>query len=218
MTTFTSGFSCLIWSSALRPSIPGMRRSSRTRSGENRRTSGRTWLPLDASPTTSKSSVSASARRIPSRIRRWSSAITTRTAFTYRPGRPVALALPARAVGRGTVGALRSPALHGRRDGRRATRNAREREATSEELEPLAHAGEPQPVAVPARARRGGVAAPAVVLHAQTDRLVELEELDSDLRRVRVAGDVGERLAQHPLQRDALRVGQIGRASCRERV
>ena len=60
----------------------GMRTSRSTRSGLVLPTSGSTCVPDWVSPTISNPPSASSARLIPSRTRRWSSAITTRTAVS----------------------------------------------------------------------------------------------------------------------------------------
>jgi len=59
------------------PSIPGIRKSSKTVSAWVLPTSGSTSAPLDAVPTTSKSGTSSNAIRIASSIKRWSSTMST---------------------------------------------------------------------------------------------------------------------------------------------
>ena len=74
-TAFTFGWRSRSASRQRSPSIPGIRRSSRTTSGEVCRTRGSTCDPEVVDPTTSMSGASANAMRIPSRISSWSSAI-----------------------------------------------------------------------------------------------------------------------------------------------
>src|SRR3954469_26061058 len=76
-TTFNFGYRLVMRSRQVRPSSCGMRMSSRTTSGFVCPISGSTWLPSVAAPTTSMSSAPSSAQRIPSRVRRWSSASRT---------------------------------------------------------------------------------------------------------------------------------------------
>ena len=64
----------------------GIRTSSRTRSGFVLPTSGSTCVPVCVSPTISKPPSASSARLIPSRTSRWSSAITTRTGTSVAQG------------------------------------------------------------------------------------------------------------------------------------
>ena len=71
----------------------GIRTSSRTRSGVVLPTSGSTCVPDCVSPTISKPPSASSARLIPSRTSRWSSAITTRTATSVAQGPDAASAL-----------------------------------------------------------------------------------------------------------------------------
>src|SRR5215211_3949004 len=73
-TTFTPAWRSPISSRHLKPSISGIRRSSKTTSGLVLAISGRTWLPSVALPTTSMSSASATRQEIASSISRWSSA------------------------------------------------------------------------------------------------------------------------------------------------
>ena len=79
-----------------------MRRSSSTTSGVVSRTAGTTWLPTETSWTISKSSASASARRIAACISRWSSATSTRRVFkpAVLSSAPATRAVEACAVGR----------------------------------------------------------------------------------------------------------------------
>ena len=69
------------------PSIPGMRRSSSTRSGFVWWISGSTWAPSQAVPTTTMSSADSSASRTPSTINLWSSATRTLIATARRTSR-----------------------------------------------------------------------------------------------------------------------------------
>src|SRR5215211_7866418 len=73
-TTFTPAWRSPISSRHLKPSISGIRRSSKTTSGLVLAISGRTWLPSVALPTTSMSSASATRQELASSISRWSSA------------------------------------------------------------------------------------------------------------------------------------------------
>src|SRR5690349_21372318 len=121
-----------------RPSSWGMRMSSRTTSGFVCPISGSTWLPSVAAPTTSMSSALSSARRTPSRVRRWSSASSTfiRRFLSLGPedvlfGRLVGVGLGERA-----------PFGEGHGDAGRAARRAVHVEGASEEERALAHADE----------------------------------------------------------------------------
>ena len=77
MIALTEG--CRSWSSSRqrRPSMPGIRRSRSTMSGEVRLTRGRISCPAEASPTISMSGASLNAMRTAARISGWSSAIST---------------------------------------------------------------------------------------------------------------------------------------------
>ena len=79
-TTSLFGASSRMPGSAVRPSIPGMVRSRRTRSGWSRSAALMASSPFDASPTTSKPCCARSAARA-SRVRGWSSTSRIRSAM-----------------------------------------------------------------------------------------------------------------------------------------
>jgi hypothetical protein len=79
ISTRASGTRARIAAHASIPSTPGMPRSSSTTSGSSRTASSTASRPSHARPATSRRGSAASSAAVPSRMRRWSSAINTRS-------------------------------------------------------------------------------------------------------------------------------------------
>src|SRR5215208_4588987 len=137
-STLTLGCSAFMARVASKPSISGMRTSISTRSGFRRQHSSTTSRPLDASPTTSRSSSYPSMCLMPSLTSSWSSAMRIRAGTWLSVSDSVSpfvvCLLLLFSVSR--QGDLR----HYRRSD---TRFATDLEAAAEQYDPVAHAGEP---------------------------------------------------------------------------
>src|SRR5690349_17331401 len=112
MITSTSGSRSRSAAHASRPFIRGISRSSRTTSGRRRSASATASAPSAASPTTSISGSACSSAAVPSRMRRWSSAMRTRVGTGVEPNPAVRLLAGFEAiarVARGLVGGHELP-------------------------------------------------------------------------------------------------------------
>src|SRR3954470_18382012 len=120
-----------------------MRMSSSTTSGFVWPISGSTWLPSVAAPTTSMSSAPSSAQRIPSRVRRWSSASRTLIAG-IPPWRWGTGSAPEHVLVRGLVGGVleRTPFGQGHGDAGGAAGRAADVERAAQQERALVHSDE----------------------------------------------------------------------------
>ena len=104
------------------------------------------------------------------------------------------------------VRAARTPLVDHGGDGGRPARLAVDAQRPSDQVQPLPHRLQADVTAATTPRPRMRVEAAAVVLHPDEQSVRIAAELDRDAARGRVPRDVRERLAQHPVDQDPLRV------------
>src|SRR6185436_17218630 len=194
-TTRASGCRRRIALIASWPFIDGSCRSSSVTSGLWRWNCSTASTPLLASATTTMSGCSATMRRVPSRIRRWSSTHMTRTGATA-----VADGVDERAAWAGLTGLLRWNGNEGF-DGGTGPGAADDLETAADTRRALAHRQQAEVLAGLARGQRlVGREAAAVVAHGEAHAILLVVHDDLHLGRVPVADRVGDRFLADPEQ------------------